>query len=78
MHRNGETKMNITAKYHVTATEKRDIKAIISNGWVNGSTKRKSYYLTKTDYGFEVKIKTPEINDMGKRQVRVSTAYVNI
>lgn len=70
--------MKITAKYHCTATEKRAIKHIIANGWMQGSTKRKSYSLEKTNDGFTVTIKTPETNDWGKRIVRISTAFVEM
>lgn len=34
--------MKITGTYHVTATEKRHIKEIVENGWLEGSTKKKS------------------------------------
>lgn len=68
--------MKITGKIHVTATEKKHIKAIIAKGWMAGSTNRKFYELVKSEDGYVVTIKTPEINDHGKRQTRVSTAYV--
>ena len=70
--------MKIVGKYHVTATEIRDIKAIIANGWVEGSTKRKSYKLSKTDTGFDVVISTPETNDWGKRIIRTQSATVTL
>lgn len=70
--------MKITAKYHVTATEKRAIKQIISRGWLAGSTKRKSYQLVKTDSGFDVTIKTPETDSAGRRIVRRSFATVEM
>lgn len=70
--------MKIVGKYHVTATEKRHIKQIIAKGWLSGSTKRKSYSLTKTETGFDVRITTPEISDFGRRQNRISTATVTL
>lgn len=69
--------MKITAKYHVTATEKRHIKEIIErknefleNGVIKAGTKRKFYEIVETEFGFEGVIKTPEKDDCGRPVTR--------
>ena len=62
--------MTITGKYHVTATEKRHIKEIIANGWLEGSTKVKSYKMQKTDDGYTGFIYTKERDSLGRAITR--------
>ena len=62
--------MQITGKYHLTATEKRHIGQIIANGWMQGGTKRKFYRLEKTEAGYDGIVETPETDSVGRRIIR--------
>ena len=70
--------MKITGKYHITATEKKHIKQIIANGWLEGATKIKSYKMEKTATGFSGKVFTTERNDFGKKIVREQSFTVEM
>ena len=70
--------MKITGKYHLTATEKRHIGQIISNGWTQGGTKRKFYRLEATDTGFNGIVETSEKDDWGRAVLRKQSFTVTI
>ena len=70
--------MQITGKYHLTATEKRHIGQIIANGWTQGGTKRKFYRLEKNETGFNGIVETPENDDCGRRVIRKQSFTVTM
>lgn len=78
--------MQFTARYHVTATEKKTIKTILDHadvatftdekGVISAGTKRKFYVMTPNETGYDVVCSTPEMSDTGKRQVRTNRITV--
>jgi hypothetical protein len=70
--------MTITGKYHLTATEKRHIQQIIANGWFEGSTKRKSYKMEKTETGYVGVVSTFEKDDWGRLVTRKQSFEVAV
>lgn len=70
--------MKIIGKYHITATEKRHIKEIIAKGWLEGSTKVKSYKMTQTDTGYEGVIFTKSKDDWGGNVTRKQSFVIDM
>ena len=62
---------------HLTAADKRDIAAVISNGWTRGVTKQKRYDLAPLGGNrYSVTLTKKESNDWGRAVSRVSKFVV--
>ena len=64
--------MNIIKAVHVTATEKRHLKAFLASGHAQAKVNTKTYTLISgTPKGklweYEIRITTPQMNDCGER-----------
>lgn len=64
---------------HLTASDKRDIAAIIANGWTFGKTKIKSYTVTLIEGAvYSVKLVKSEKDDWGRPSPRTSHFTVEV
>jgi len=63
---------------HLTATEKKAIKAILDAKLCSGRIGRKNYFITSESEIYTVKITENEKNDYGKSVVKTYTAKFTI
>jgi len=73
--------MKILKATHVTATEKRHLKAFLDSGYTQAKVNTKTYtILNGTPLGgkwkYEIRITTPERNDWGQRVFRNQTVTI--
>ena len=71
--------VHLVAGLHITATDKRNILALVDKGWQRGSTRRKSYQITeRRENTLRLTIEGRESNDLGRPQTRHQRVTVEI